>query len=155
TKAHRALHEVPGQPEGRTAVAEVSLDLARDRRYREAGELGAALRIEPVDRLDQSDRAHLNEILERLSRSRVTARDRADEREVQGNQPVAGIRIARLLVPAEQDIRLPRVRRSRSWQIRRHTPHCPPSIVTSISEIIQLRVFVHIAESNSAVERCD
>src|SRR5207248_3043911 len=61
-------------------VAEMTLDLADDVRSRVGGQLDAAVEVEPVDRLDQADRADLDEIVELLAPVRVPPRQRADER---------------------------------------------------------------------------
>jgi hypothetical protein len=45
----------------------VAFDLADDVRRRVRRQLDAAIEVESVDRLDQPDRADLNEILERTS----------------------------------------------------------------------------------------
>lgn len=61
-------------------VAEVAADLAEDGRCREARELAAALGIEPVDRLDEPDRADLDQIVERLSAVGIPPRKSFDQR---------------------------------------------------------------------------
>ena len=61
-------------------VAEVPPDLADDRRHGVARELDAAVDVEPVDGLDQPERADLDEVLERLAATRVAVRERPHER---------------------------------------------------------------------------
>ena len=61
-------------------VAEVATNLADDRRHRVARELHAAVDVEAVDRLDQPERADLDEILQRLPPAGVAVRQRAHER---------------------------------------------------------------------------
>ena len=63
-------------------VAEVPLDLALDRRSCIRGEIDTALRIEPIDGLDQPDRPDLLEIVDVDAVARVLAGDGANEREV-------------------------------------------------------------------------
>ena len=65
------------------------LDLAEDRRRRVRRELQPALGIEPVDRLDQPDRADLDEIGHRLVAAGEPARQIVDQRHVQLDQLVA------------------------------------------------------------------
>jgi hypothetical protein len=65
-------------------------DLAGDRRRGEGGERDAAAGVEAVDRLDEADRADLDQVLERLVVPRETAGDRADERQMAFDQLAAG-----------------------------------------------------------------
>src|SRR3712207_8863860 len=51
------------------------------RSHRVAGERGAALRVEPVDRLDEPDARDLHEVIERLVAALVAPRELARERE--------------------------------------------------------------------------
>ena len=64
------LHPQLVQParyvDGADVVAEVPLDLADDGRHREGRELHAAVGVEAVDRVDQPDRADLDDVLHRL-----------------------------------------------------------------------------------------
>src|SRR5918995_2376894 len=83
-------------------VAEVALDLADHVRGRVGGERHLALELEAVDRLDQADRAHLLDVLERLAAPRVAPRERAHQREVALDQLLAGGRVAVLAVAAQQ-----------------------------------------------------
>ena len=59
-----ARHTDDGGP-----VTQVVLDLAGDRGNGEAREVGPSLGIEALDRLDQADRAHLDEVVEPLPTS--------------------------------------------------------------------------------------
>jgi hypothetical protein len=66
----------------RAVVAEVPLDLTLHRRSCIRREIDAALRVEPVDGLDQPDRPDLLEIVDVDALAGVLAGDGADEREV-------------------------------------------------------------------------
>src|SRR6266536_1146755 len=83
-------------------VAEVPLDLADDVRRRIRRQLDAAAQVEAVNRLDQADRADLDEILELLAAVRVPARKRAHERHVLLDQLLAGGDVALLVVAAQK-----------------------------------------------------
>ena len=83
-------------------VAEVALDLADDVRRGVGGERDLALELEAVDRLDQADRAHLLDVLERLAAAGVAARERAHQRQVALDQLLARRRVAALVVAAQQ-----------------------------------------------------
>ena len=61
------------------AVAEVPLDLTDDVRRRVSRQLHPALDVEPVDRLDQADRADLDQVVELLAAVGVAPRERPDE----------------------------------------------------------------------------
>ena len=58
--------EVARDPERPAAVAEVALELSQDGRECERRERRAALRVEPIDRLDQSDGGDLLEVFDVL-----------------------------------------------------------------------------------------
>ncbi len=64
--AQRQLLEVAGHPHRPGAVAEVALDLAEDRRHGEAREGHVAVGVEAIDRLEQTERGDLFEIVEGL-----------------------------------------------------------------------------------------
>src|SRR3954468_6283078 len=83
-------------------VAEVPFDLADDVRRRVRRQLDAAVEIEAVDRLDQPDRADLNEILELLAAVRVPPRERAYERHVLLDQLLARGDVALLVIAPEE-----------------------------------------------------
>src|SRR5579864_2825759 len=85
-------------------VAEMTLDLADDVRRRVRRQLDAALEIEPVDRLDQPDRADLDEILELFATVRVAPRERPHERHVLLDQLLARMQVALFVVLAQEDL---------------------------------------------------
>ena len=85
--------EPAGEADHRAAVAQVVADLAGDRRGRVGLEAHAAARVVAVDRLDQADRAHLDEVLQRLAGAVEAAGDRAHQREVALDQRRA-VRVA-------------------------------------------------------------
>src|SRR5204862_5230915 len=69
--------------------------------------LDAAVDVETVDRLDQPDRADLDEILELLAAVGVAARERAHERHVALDQLLPGRDVAALVVlPKELSVAL-------------------------------------------------
>jgi len=74
----------------RRPVAQVVADLAGDRRRGVRGERDAAAGVVAVDRLDQADRADLDQILERLAAPGEAAGDGADERQMAFDQLAAG-----------------------------------------------------------------
>src|SRR5204862_20527 len=80
--------------DGPAAVAEVALDLADDVRRRVGGQLDAAVHVEAVDRLDQPDRADLDEVFELLAAVGVASGQRAHERHVLLDQLLAGDQVA-------------------------------------------------------------
>src|SRR4051812_30216513 len=86
------------------AVAEVTLDLADDVRRRIGGQLDAAVDVEAVDRLDQPDRADLNEVLELLAAVGVPAGQGTDERHVLLDQLLAGSQVSVLVVAAQEGL---------------------------------------------------
>ena len=61
-------------------VAEVPADLPHDRRHAVARELDPPRDVEPVDRLDQTERTDLHEVLERLAASGVSPGERPHQR---------------------------------------------------------------------------
>ena len=87
--AERQLLHPPGHVHAPRAIAEVTADLADDRRHGIRRELDAALELEPVDRLDQADRADLDEIVDGLAAARVPTGERANERHQLLDQTVA------------------------------------------------------------------
>ena len=80
------------------AVAEVALDLADDRRHGVRLERHAAVEVEAVDRLDQPDRADLDQVVERFALAGIAAGDRPHERHVLFDQLVARPLVAFLVV---------------------------------------------------------
>ena len=85
-------------------VAEVALDLADDVRRRVGRELDAAVDVEPVDRLDQPDRADLDEVIELLAAIGIPSRERAHERHVPLDQLFARLQVAVFVVAAQQNL---------------------------------------------------
>ncbi len=98
----RPVLDRPRDVERPPAVAEVTLELAEDRRDREAREAGALGRVEAVDRLDQAERGDLHEVVERLVRVAVAAREAARERQEPLDELAADGGGARLRVLLEQ-----------------------------------------------------
>src|ERR1700676_5717047 len=72
-----------------TFVAEIAFDLADDRRRRVGRELDPALEIEPIDRLEQADRADLNEVVECFTAIGELERQVANEVEVRDDELIA------------------------------------------------------------------
>jgi hypothetical protein len=71
----------PARDADRTdSVAEVPLDLADDAGNRVRREIDPSLEVEPVDGVDQADRADLDEVLERLPAPGMLPRDPPYER---------------------------------------------------------------------------
>jgi hypothetical protein len=85
-------------------VPEVPADLADDRRHRVARELHAAVDVEAVDRLDQPERANLDEILERLAAAGVAVRQCAHERHELDESALTRLGITFAVIGAEQCI---------------------------------------------------
>src|SRR3954468_16619317 len=76
------LLEAPRNADRPTLVPEMPLDLADDRRSGVGRELDTAFEVEPVDRLDQTDRGDLNQVVERLAAVAEAARQVLDQRQV-------------------------------------------------------------------------
>ena len=104
------LLQVARHAHGPALVAEVALELAEDRRDRERGERGLALRVEAVDRLQQAERGDLHEVVERLAAALVAAGELAGERQEALDERVARRRIAALVVLHQQPTILARAR---------------------------------------------
>src|SRR6476659_11232920 len=85
-------------------VAEVTLDLADDVRRRVSRELDAAVDVEAVDRLDQADRADLDEVFELLAAIGITPSERTDERHVLLDQLLACSKVTLLVIPPEESL---------------------------------------------------
>ena len=68
------------------AVAEVAFELAEDRRRGEGGEGDAALGIEAVDRAQQAEVRHLQQVVEGLARSPVAERQPLGEVQVSAHE---------------------------------------------------------------------
>ncbi len=80
------------------AVAEVALDLADDRRHGVRLERHPAVEVEAVDRLDQPDRADLDQVVEWFALAGIATGDRPHERHVLFDQLVARPLVAFLVV---------------------------------------------------------
>src|SRR5215213_2568754 len=87
------------------AIAEVALDLAKDRRHGERREAQLAAEVEAIDRLDEADAADLLEVIERLATVGVPTGERAHKRHHAFDQEAASLLIA-LLVPATEQLML-------------------------------------------------
>lgn len=96
------LLEAARYPNGPGAVAQVALDLAVDRRNRVGGEIDPAVELKPVDRLDQPDRPHLDEIVELLTVPDVATRQTPHEREILLDQARPGAEVSMAVVVAQQ-----------------------------------------------------
>ena len=83
-------------------IAEVSLELAGDRRDREGAERVAAGRVVAIDRLHQRDRRDLDEVLQRLAATLVATGQRPRERQEALDQQCAGTAIATVDPGAKQ-----------------------------------------------------
>jgi len=88
-------------------VPEVAPNLADDRRHRVARELDAAIDIEPVDGLDQSEGADLHQILEWLAATRIAIGERSDEWHELEERLIAGSPITFPVIRAEKRIDVP------------------------------------------------
>ena len=100
--APRRLVQRPRQTHRRAAVADVALHLAGDRGHGEGGELVAAVGVVALDRVEQTDRARLEQIVELGAGAAVAARERLDEREVELDEAVSRTRVAALAVGHQQ-----------------------------------------------------
>src|SRR5205085_2614749 len=98
------LLQPPRNPDRPALVAEVPLDLADDVRRCVRRQLDTADDVEPVGRLDEPDRADLDEILELLAAVRVAPRERAHERHVLLDQLLARLQVALLVITAEESL---------------------------------------------------
>ena len=78
------------------------IDRDANRRDRVRRKIDAALQLEPIDRLDQADRAHLDEILELLAVADVTPCQSTDERQILLDQAGTGSEVTVAMVLAEQ-----------------------------------------------------
>jgi hypothetical protein len=75
-------------------VAEVSFELAEDRRHRVRGEGDAAIGIEAVDRFHEPEVRHLAEIFERFTSVPVLDGEGAGERHMSLDQPITCRKVA-------------------------------------------------------------
>ncbi len=108
------------------AVAEVAPELAEDGRHGEGAERRAALGVEAVDRIHEADARHLLEILERLARARVPAREHEGEAHVALDEPVARLVVALGRAPPQRAFVLATLRGTAAD--RRHASHGGSSI---------------------------
>ena len=130
---HRAQAEIqllepPGHPYRPALVPEMALELSDDGRGGVGGELHLAVRVEPVDGLDQPDGAHLDKVVQRLPPAGEAPGQVLHQSQVRFDQPAADLRIAPLSqFPQEPlhlllgQLRLPHVRRHGgppSWATR-------------------------------------
>ncbi len=87
------LLKAPRHPDRPGGVTEEALDLADDRRHRERGEFHTAVGLEAVDRLDQTYRADLDDVLHRFAAGTEPGRGELHQRQIQLDQSVPYIRI--------------------------------------------------------------
>ena len=87
------LLQPPRHPHRPAGVTEEALDLADDRWHREGGELHPAAELEAVDRLDQADRADLDDVLHRLAAGAEAGGGELDQGEVELDEGVADVRV--------------------------------------------------------------
>ena len=80
----------------------MALYLAQDRGRGVGGELKSAVGVKAVEGLDEADRAHLDEVVERLATVLELAREEAHEVEVAHHELAARVLVALLLVEAEE-----------------------------------------------------
>src|SRR5439155_3305960 len=100
--AQRELLQVAWDPYRPRAVAEMALELAEDRRDGVAGEGDVAFGVEAVDRLDEPERRDLEEVLERLLRALVAARELARQRQEALDERLARRGVAVALMAQEE-----------------------------------------------------
>src|SRR3954470_3493216 len=100
--ARAQLLDVARDAEHPAAVAEVALELARDRRNRERREAHVARDVEAVDRLQQSQRRDLLEVVERLALAGVATRETARERQHSLGELGARGTVSVLVPPAQE-----------------------------------------------------
>jgi hypothetical protein len=86
---------------GPSRVAEVALDLAENRRHREARERRAALELVPVDRFDEPDARHLDQVVHRLAGGAVAPRELAREGQESRDEAFARAQVTILEVRLE------------------------------------------------------
>jgi hypothetical protein len=95
------LLDAPWHPHRPALVPEVSLQLPRDRRGRERGELQASVGVEALHRLDETHQRHLTEVVERLAAVQEPAREELRQTEVMLDELVADVAVARAAVVDE------------------------------------------------------
>src|SRR5207249_10366145 len=94
TQLEVQLLETPGDAHGLTRVAAVALELARDGGGGVGREFDLAVRVESVDRLDQADGGHLDQVVHRLPASGEPAGQVFDQPEVALDQPGTDLLVA-------------------------------------------------------------
>jgi len=92
----------------------VTAQLADDRRDGVRTEVASAFDVEPVDRVDQPDRAGLNEIVGLLGGTREATGQRSDERQVPLDRLLPRRAVVGAVVPRKQLERVERRCQSRS-----------------------------------------
>ena len=100
--ARRQLLQVARNPHRPALVAEIALQLSRDRRHSERRERVTACGVEPVDGLQQAHGRDLNEVLQRLAATVVTPRQPRGQWEKPLHQRVAGRLIVAPAITSEQ-----------------------------------------------------
>ncbi len=136
--AHRQLLQAAGQTHGPDVIAEVPAQLAEDRRHRVRRKGLSSLRVEPVDRLDQSQPGDLDQVVERLGLAPVAHGERARQRHEPRDHLLAQLRRRLGGIPAQQSqIRLDtrfacaaarRRRHSTSWMVRPRSDEPSPQL---------------------------
>src|SRR5919201_1944737 len=101
TQPELELLQTARQPHRACRVPQVAPDLAQDCRRRKGCEGDAAVRLEAVDGFYETDRAHLDEILQRFPAMRVAPSERGHEWQVLLDYALAGVEIASLVVIPE------------------------------------------------------
>src|SRR3954452_18320878 len=96
------LLERTRDPDRPALVTEMALDLPHHVGRRVGGKRDLPVELEAVDRLDQADGAHLLDVLERLAAAGVAPRQRANQGQVALDQRLARVRVAALVVAAQQ-----------------------------------------------------
>ena len=107
----------------------MTAELADDRRDGVRTEVASAFDVEPVDRLDQPDRAGLNEIVGLLGGTREAAGQRPDERQVPLDRLLPRRPVVGAVVPRKQ---LERVELSMSEPFHPHFHLIPYIPITSL-----------------------
>jgi len=96
------LLEPARNPDRRCSISEMPLDLADDVRNCVGRQIDAAVELEPVDRVDQSDRADLYKIVVLLTPACKAPGKLADKREVLVDQLLAGPEVSMSVVLVQQ-----------------------------------------------------
>src|SRR5215203_773341 len=94
--------QAAGDADGPDPVAEVALQLAEDRWRGEGGEGRAAIGIETVDRVDEAEARHLQQVVEGLAGPAIAQRQVFREGQVATNQLLANRRVAVLDEPGPE-----------------------------------------------------